>query len=144
VKFIETYIQRRRTKENLLAIFRGLEKSLESWYVMDQREVFNVFSDPPKECLLDNFDERLNKALQDFIELINAYNTQMKDFKDFEQWYSLDLEHKTKENARTLHAKRSAVEEKFRDIGPVIKVTKELFEQDLLKKNIIRHPSRIR
>src|SRR3989338_3803243 len=69
---------------------------------------------------------------------LEDYNRGMADFKEFEQWYAADLNNKTPENARLLHAKKELVSEKFKGLLAVVKPTQEVFKARLIAQKIYK------
>lgn len=96
------------------------EKNLESYYVMDQIGRLRFFTLESWEKIKAS-GESFGPQVQAYVEAVGEYNRLLKDFKDFEEWYAADVEHKTQDNGRTLHAKKEAAGQKFKGLDRMIK-----------------------
>jgi len=139
--FLTAAGKRKEQKKALMAFYEEVDRNLESYYVMFQLNRLRFFS-------LEQWDQVRNRPDVDwppdvgrYAQVLADYNTTLKDFKDYEQWYSADVENKTRENGQVLHTKREAAEEKFRQgLEDLIKNAKGQVERQLMDKGIIKHP----
>ena len=138
LKFFTDFKKKSELRRKLCALYAEVDKNLEACYVMQQRGVLEKFR-------LEGWQEgagdsalALDEKISTCYRALEDYNRGMADFKEFEQWYAADLNNKTPENARLLHAKKELVSEKFKGLLAVVKPTQEVFKARLIAQKIYK------
>ena len=130
-KFFQNFKKKRETKRLLLGFYEEIKRNLELYYVMNQLGEFRLFCLDYCRRIKDNpvisSDERILICL----EKIEDFNRIMTEFSQYQEWYNLDINNKTRENAQTLHSHKENVFEKLKGIDRVISVAKKALERKL-------------
>ena len=71
------------------------------------------------------------KAVEDF-------NHSFKVYKEYEAWYTGDIEHKNHENARKLHALKDELDQKFEGMEALIIPAGQALEREMLQLGLLK------
>ncbi len=128
-----------KMKHHLLEFLDEMEKNLETFYVMDQRQFITAGFKRSAYESVQGFDF-INKsdAIKKYITTIDDFNKSFDAYKEFEQWYTSNTDHKTPDNAKKLHALKNSVDEKLKGMDAVIIPAGQDLEREMLKLRIIR------
>ena len=116
-----------------------MEKNLEIFYVMDQRQFITHgflvdFWPLVKDLDLIKRHETIclyAKAMEDF-------NRSLSAFKEYENWYTGDINHKTPDNARKLHAMKHEQEQKLSGMEAMIILAGQDLEREMLQLGLLK------
>ena len=122
----------------MLPLLDEMEKNLEKYYVMDQRQFiesnFDLQAWNKAQALKEfTFDERLKH----YAYILEQFNTSYAAFKEFERWYVSDLKNKTAENAKKLHTQKQELETRVKKLDRIIIPAGQVLEKKLLEMRII-------
>ncbi len=137
-KFLTELRTKNKIQRRLLALYVEVDKNLESCYVMQQRGVLEKFCLDRWQDMKGDGDVRLDEKILLCHRMLEEYNQDMSDFKEFEQWYAADLSNKTPENARALHAKKELISQKFKGLLAVVKPAQEVLKAELIAQRIYK------
>ncbi len=108
--------------------YAEVAKNLESYYVMDQREYFRPFRMEAWRTAGTIPALERSDAVREYVESLKAYNEDLAGMEEFERWYSSDVNNRTRENARILHDKKTAIAQRFPSFEGIIKKAKKAVE----------------
>ena len=110
-----------RKRNFLLELLNEVNTNMERFYVIDQRQFISMNFE------MQAWEEARHFSGADFPSEVKEYATALEDFnrtfddcRACEEVYSSSIENKTLEAAKVLHAKKEALEEKFKNIQPRI------------------------
>jgi len=130
-------MDKHKNKKLLLDFHLEVYKIWESWHVMDQRNVHDLFTINVWPNLKSHPDIQLDSKIAALLKPFEDYNATMKDFKDYQEFYNSDVRNKTIENGRILHEKREVVREKFRSLKPHIDPLRKVVEEQLIQLKVL-------
>ena len=128
--------QQKTVRRALESLHQEIEKNLESFFVMEQLGRLRFFSLDIVDGLLGKKNFEIGDAVRVYARAAVDYHATLKDFEEYEQWYTADLGRKTKENGLILHAKKEAAEAKFPGLEKMIIAAKEHVEKEMLRREI--------
>ena len=136
--FLRRIFHRRRIRKFMTPLLDEMEKNLEKYYIMDQRQFiesnFDMQAWNKAQSLKEFvFDERLKH----YAYILEQFNTSYAVFKEFERWYVSDLKNKTAENAKKLHTQKQELEKRMKKLDRVIIPAGQVLEKKLLELKII-------
>ena len=138
IKFFQGLRKQQELKKHWLEFYAEVDKNLESYYVMFQLDRLRFFNLEVWERIKNNADVRMTSDVLRYTEILNEYNKTLKNFKDYEEWYSSDLKNKIPENGRILHAKKDAAQKKFQGLENIIKRAQQNVRQQLMDLKIMK------
>ncbi len=126
-------------KKQLIDFLNEMDKNLELFYVMDQRQfILGGFSDQQWERVKDLGPIKSYESITLYIEAIKDFNQSWLDFKKYEQWYTGDIQHKNQDNAKKLHAMKHELDLKLKAMEAKIIPAGQDLERELLKLGFIK------
>ena len=137
--FCKQICRRWQIKKSLLPLLDEMEKNLEKYYVMDQRQFiesgFGMEAWARAQKLQDfSFDDRLKH----YAYILEEFNKFYVAFKEYERWYASDLKNKTADNARQLHTQKEELQKRMRKLDRVIIPAGQVLEKKLLEMKILK------
>jgi len=112
---------------------------MELFYVMDQRQFITsgfVTDTWPKVKDLEIIKRHESIAM--YARATEDFNNSLKAFKEYEAWYTGDINHKTPENAKKLHAQKHELDMKLRAYESVIIPAGQDLEREMLKLGLLK------
>jgi hypothetical protein len=135
---INSWQSKKALRTKLLNFLAEMEKNLEIYYVMDQRQFITT------GFLMDNWARvkevdfiKRQEYISAYAESLVTFNTAFEEQKAFEKWYSSDINHKTQENAKKLHALKHDLTERIKVLEPIIILAGQALEKELLNLGFI-------
>jgi hypothetical protein len=108
-------------KNFLLRLLSEINSNLERYYVIDQRQFITMdFEMSAWEEARHFSGVQYPGDVLDYASALEDFNRAFADCRAFEVTYSASIDNKTLETAKVLHAKKEAIEEKFRSLQPRI------------------------
>ena len=105
-------------KKSLFYFLDEMEKNLEFFYVMDQRQfITHGFLTDMWPMVKDIEIITRHETIVNYAKAMLNFNQSLKSYKEFEGWYTGDINNKTPENARKLHAMKNELDGKTQDYG---------------------------
>lgn len=126
-------------RKDLFDFLAEMEKNLEIFYVMDQRQFItngfltNVW---PRVKEMDMLKKHESIVL--YAKGTEDFNRALKTHKDYETWYVSDVKNKTPENARKLHALKNELDQQFRNMEALIIPAGQDLEREMLHLGLLK------
>ena len=127
-------------RKNLFDFQAEMEKNLEFFFVMDQRQfITHGFLTDIWPLVKDMDIIKRHAAIAIYAKAVEDFNHSLKAHKNYETWYISDVTNKTPENARKLHAMKHELDVKIKSMEAVIisagqDLEREMVQLGLLKK----------
>jgi len=126
-------------KKNLLDFLAEMEKNLETFYVMDQRQFITYGFSMDKWPLVKDLDIiKKHGTIARYAKAIEEFNASLKAFKEYESWYTGDLKNKTPEGSRKLHAMKHELDERIRAMEALIIPAGQDLEREMLQLGLLK------
>jgi len=126
-------------KKKLFDFLSELEKNLEIFYVMDQRQFITHGFLMDKWPLVKDLDIiKKHETITRYVKAIEMFNGSLKAFKDFESWYTADINNKTPEGGRKLHAMKHELDEKLKTMEALIIPAGQDLEREMLQLGLLK------
>ncbi|MCK5581193.1 MAG: hypothetical protein KAJ18_07955 [Candidatus Omnitrophica bacterium] len=116
----------KETADHLL--YAEVKKNLETYYMMFQLGKYRLFSLQAFEAVAAGPGVVLDEDVVYYGRRIMEYNQAAKEYRDYKDWYSEDVNRKTRENAGVLHEKKQIAQEKFEGLEDIILAAKKAFQ----------------
>jgi len=133
-KSVEDHIRR-----DLFDFLAEMEKNLEFFYVMDQRQFIThgFLNDAwPRVKNLELIKQHETIAM--YASAMEHFNSALKEYKDFEVWYTADVNRKSPDNARKLHTLKQNLDQKLKTLEAVIIPAGQDLEREMLKLGLLK------
>jgi hypothetical protein len=131
--------QQEQLKKDLFDFLGEMEKNLELFYVMDQRQfIINGFLTDiwPRVKGVDLIKK--HESIVVYAKAIDGFNLSLKAYKEFETWYTADPARKTPENARKLHGLKAELDQKLKGMEAVIIPAGQDLEREMVQLGILK------
>ncbi len=138
-KRIQQIYQQQELRRNLFAFLEEMEKNLENFYVMDQRQFMTtgfVLKQWPKVNTYELVKGQ--QAIAVYAQAVEEFNQLLTKHKEYERWYASDMKNKTPENARQLHAMKQDLDQKLKSMETVIITAGQALEKEMLRLGFFR------
>ena len=136
---VKKILARGKLKKDLAAFLNELEKNLELFYVMDQRQfITQGFSTNAWERVKGMEMVKKYEAIGLCMRTLEGFNRLFKEHKEFEKWYAADMANKTKENALKLHHMKQDLEAQLKGIEGSIILAGQALEKDMLATGLLK------
>lgn len=135
---IKDWQHKRQLRKNLLGLLDEMEKNLETYYVIDQRQfITNGFLMHQWENCKDIDLIKKHEAIKVYAASLTSFNEAFEEQRAYEQWYTSNMEHKTPDNAKKLHALKNGLMDRVKTIEAVIIPAGQVLEKELLNLGFI-------
>lgn len=125
-------------KKQMLSFLDEMEKNLELFYVMDQRQfILGGFHDKAALAVESLESVKKHESIRVYLAAIRDFNNSFAAYKEYEQWYASDTQNKTQENAKKLHASKHALDNKLKTLEAIIIYAGQDLERELLQLGYI-------
>jgi hypothetical protein len=134
-KFQEHY----QLKKELFAFLAEMEKNLELFYVMDQRQFITggfIMDTWPRVKGWDIIKK--HEAIGIYGAALENFNNLFKAYKDYEAWYTADIQRKTPENAKKLHGLKHDLDKTLKGMEAVIIPAGQALERQMLDLGLLK------
>ena len=136
--FLREWKKQKGTKKLAMELLQEMKDNLEAYYVMSQLSRLRFFNLQQWKIFENSPLLPLSEKILFYAKILADYNASLEQFKKYEEWYTSDINHKTPENARTLHVKREEASQRCKGLDQVIKPAIVDFEQKLYEMKILR------
>ena len=126
-------------RKNLFDFLAEMEKNLEFFYVMDQRQFIThgFLTDIwPRVKEVDII--KRHPAIAVYAKAMEDFNQSLKTYKDYETWYTGDVNNKSPENSRKLHALKHELDMKLKSLEAVIITAGQDLEREMLQLGLLK------
>jgi hypothetical protein len=135
---IKSWQVNRTLKKQLLSLLNEMEKNLEIYYVMDQRQfIIHGYMMKQWENSKDLDIVKKHEAIKVYGAALSAFNQAHLEHKEYEQWYSSNMDHKTPDNAKKLHDMKNGVVARIKTLEAIIIPAGQTLEKELLNLGFI-------
>ncbi len=126
-------------ERSLFDLLNEMEKNLENFYVMDQRQFIT------QGYLTDAWDKvkdlgliKRHETIVKYAAVMEDFNNSLKAYKEFETWYTQDINRKTPETARKLHDMKNALDAKLKGMEALIIYAGQDLEREMLQLGLLK------
>jgi predicted MPP superfamily phosphohydrolase len=138
LKQVQSWFTQKSLKKQLLALLDEMEKNLEIYYVMDQRQfIIDGYDMKQWEYCKDLAIVKKHEAIKVYGSALAAFNQAHQEHKEYEQWFSSNLDHKTNDNAKKLHDMKNGVVARIKTLEAIIIPAGQTLEKELLNLGFI-------
>jgi hypothetical protein len=135
---IQSWRLKKNLKKQLLALLDEMEKNLETYFVIDQRQfITGGFAMTVWEKTKDLDVVKKHADIKRYGTVLTEFNAAFAENKAYEQWYTSNIEHKTPENAKKLHALKNALDARVKTLEAIIIPAGQALEKELLNLGFI-------
>jgi hypothetical protein len=129
----------RQLRKDLFDFLAEMEKNMESFYVMDQRQFITTgFLADIWPRVKDMDIIKRHGSIAHYAHATEDFNRSLKAYKEYEAWYTGDIEHKTPENSKKLHALKHELDLKLRGYEGIIIPAGQDLEREMLKLGLLK------
>ena len=129
-----------RLKKDLLAFLAEMEKNLELFYVMDQRQfILGGFSTDAWGPVRDTDIVRKHEPIRLYNSAVEEFNRLFKEHKEYETWYASDMNNKTQDNAKKLHGMKQDLDRRLKGMEAVIILAGQALEKEMLAMGLLKN-----
>ena len=131
--------QDKQLRESLFAFWAEMEKNMELFYVMDQRQFVTggfLLDVWPRVCDMDII--KRHEPIRIYAQAIEDFNSSFKVFKEYETWYLGDIKNKSPENARKLNGLKEGLDQKVVGMEGVIITAGQELEREMLQLGLLK------
>ena len=140
LKAIKDWQYNKNLKKILLDFLTEMDKNLETYYVMDQRQFITHGYLMDSWPLVKDMDLiKKHEEIKVYAQALLDFNSSYEEYKKFEQWYTSDLKHKTADNAKKLHQLKDSLQLKIKNFEVIIMSAGQIFEKELLSLGFIEN-----
>ena len=125
-------------KKNLFYFLAEMEKNLEFFYVMDQRQFIThgfLMDVWPRVKEIDII--KRHESIVRYATGLEDFNGSLKAYKDYEAWYTGNVNNKNAENARKLHALKNELDRKLKYLEALIIPAGQDLEREMLQLRLL-------
>jgi len=128
-----------KLKKNLFDFLSEMEKNMEYFYVMDQRQfITHGFLTEMWPRVKDIDILKKHQTIIRYAQAIQDFNQALKTHKDYEGWYTSDTNNKTPDNARKLHALKAELDQQLKVMEAIIIPAGQDLEREMLKLGLLK------
>ncbi|MBF0571405.1 MAG: hypothetical protein HQL12_05985 [Candidatus Omnitrophica bacterium] len=129
----------KQLKKDLFAFLAEMEKNMEFFYVMDQRRFITHGFLTDSWPLVKEMDIiRRHETIFLYARAVDDFNRSLKVLKEYETWYAGDVNNKSPENARKLHALKDELNEKLKGMESAIILAGQDLEREMVKLGLLK------
>ena len=126
-------------RKNLFDFLAEMEKNLEFFYVMDQRQFITSGFLTEMWPLVKEMDIiKQHEAIAKYAHATEDFNHSLKAHKEYETWYTGDIKNKTPEGAKKLHALKHELDLKLKGMEALIIPAGQDLEREMLKLGLLK------
>ena len=126
-------------KKNLFDFHAEMEKNMEFFYVMDQRQFVThgfLIDIWPRVKELEIIKK--HETIAKYGIALEEFNKALKVHKEYETWYTSDVNNKSPDNAKKLHALKNELDLKLREMEAIIIPAGQDLELEMVQLGILK------
>ena len=140
IPLLQEFWQKRQLKKYLLDFLAEMDKNLEMFYVMDQRQfILSGFLTQAMRPVADMAIIKKHGPVSSYMHAIEQFNRLFKEFKEYETWYASDMKNKTQDNAKKLHGMKQDLDKQLKGMEAVIIPAGQALEKEMLALGILKN-----
>ncbi len=137
--FFKKRSKEEQLRKNLFDFLAEMEKNLEFFYVMDQRQfITNGFLTDTWARVKEMDIIKRHDSIVLYAKATADFNHSLKAYKEYEAWYTGDVKNKTPEGARKLHALKAELDQKLKGLEAVIIPAGQDLEREMLQLGLLK------
>lgn len=126
-------------RKNLFDFWAEMEKNLEFYYVMDQRQfITHGFLTDVWPQIKDMEIIKRHQSIVVYAQATLDFNHSLKAYKEYEIWYTGDVKNKTPEGARKLHALKAELDQKLKAMEAIIIPAGQDLEREMVQLGLLK------
>ncbi len=134
-----SFLNKFAMRKQLLDFLSEMDKNLELFYVMDQRQfITEKFLLKAWEPVKEMDVIKKHESIKAYALTLAQFNGSFNAYKEFEKWYTEDITRKNIENAKKLHGLKNDLDNRLKGLDAVIIPAGQALERELLALNIIK------
>ena len=139
IPLIRKMQEEQQIKKDLVAFLDEMERNLETFYVMDQRQfITQGFALRTWAQVKDQPCIKKHESILVCMKCLDEFNNLFQAHKDFEKWYTSDLQHKTPDNAKKLHGMKHDLDKKLKAMESIIIPAGQALEKEMLDLGLLK------
>jgi hypothetical protein len=128
-----------KLNKNLFDFLAEMEKNLETFYVMDQRQfITDGFSMDIWPLVKDTDIIKRHEIIAKYAHAMEDFNRSFKAHKEYDDWYSANIKNRAPENARKLHGLKDELDLKMQDLEALIILAGQDLEREMLQLGLLK------
>jgi len=128
-----------KLRKDLFDFLAEMEKNLEFFYVMDQRQfITHGFLTDTWPMVREIDVIKRHQTILDYAKATLDFNQSLKAHREYEAWYVGDTNNKTPENAKKLHAMKHDLDVKLKAMEAVIILAGQDLEKEMLQLGLLK------
>ncbi|MBF0511468.1 MAG: hypothetical protein HQL13_03970 [Candidatus Omnitrophica bacterium] len=132
-------VQEDQLKKGLFCLLAEMEENIELYYVMDQRRfITGGFVTGALKALKESEMIVKHESIRAYAKSLDEFNQAFREFKEFEGWYSQDIERRSQDNARKLNALKEFLDAKLDGMEAVIIHAGQDLEREMIKAGLLK------
>ena len=126
-------------RKSLFDFLAEMEKNLELFFVMDQRQFITHGFLTDTWPLVNGLDMiKRHASILTYAKAMEDFNHSLKSYKEYEIWYTGDITNKSPENARKLHALKHELDSKLKNLEAVIIRAGQDLEREMVQLGLLK------
>lgn len=126
-------------KKDLFDFLAEMEKNLELFFVMDQRQfITNGFLTEMWPRVKDVDIIKRHESIVVYVRATEDFNNSLKAYKEYEAWYTGDAKNKTPEGGRKLLALKHELDQKLKSMEAIIIPAGQDLEREMVKLGLLK------
>jgi len=126
-------------KSDLFDFLAEMEKNLEFFYVMDQRQfITHGFLTDTWPRVKETDIIKRHESIAIYARATEDFNHSLKAFRDYEAWYTGDANNKTPEGGRKLHTLKHELDLKLKGMESIIIPAGQDLEREMLQLGLLK------
>ena len=137
--FLKKNSKEEQLKKDLFDFLAEMEKNLELFFVMDQRQFITHGFVTGMWSKVGEIDFiKKHEAIVVYAKAVVDFNEALLKYKEYEAWYTGDVNNKSPENARKLHAMKNELDLKLRGMEAIIIPAGQDLEREMLRLGLLK------
>jgi len=137
--FFKKNSQEEQLRKNLFDFLAEMEKNLEFFYVMDQRQfITSGFLTEMWPRVKDMDIIKRNDSIVLYAKATEEFNQSLTAYKEYEAWYTGDVKNRTPDGGRKLHGLKAGLDQKLKSMEAVIIPAGQDLEREMLQLGLLK------
>jgi len=129
----------KQLRKSLFDFHAEMDKNMEIFFVMDQRQFITHGFLTEQWPLVNGIDIiKKHETIAKYALATVDFNSSWKAFKDYEAWYTGDVNNKSPENARKLHAQKHELDLKLKAMEAIIILAGQDLEREMVQLGLLK------
>ena len=139
LSFFKNNSKDEQLRKNLFDFLAEMEKNLEFFYVMDQRQfITSGFLTDLWPQVKEMEIIKQHESIAVYAKAAEDFNHSLKAYKEYEIWYTGDVKNKTPENSRKLHGLKAELDQKLKSMEALIIPAGQDLEREMVQLGLLK------